>query len=285
MDDDALLDYWGSYLAASGSTDKSIKERRIALAAMLRRTERTLLTVTRHDLIRDLGRPGLKASTRSAYKSIFHGFFAWMQGEGFRADNPAVRLPKVRVPKVEPDPVTTDDIEYLLASGIYRRTRMWVLLYAYQGFRAQEIAAVHGTHSVDWNRRRLLSLDGKNGKEVWRPLHPVVWEQLTTWRTPGWLFPSPRTPEKHVTANNVSRVLSAAMKRAGIDHRPHQMRAWFATEMIDAGAATIVVSAAMRHGDTQSIERYVRVKDESIERAMLALPRITVPDRSGRRVA
>ena len=101
----------------------------------------------------------------SAYKSIFHGFFAWMQGEGFRADNPAVRLPKVRVPKVEPDPVTTDDIEYLLASGIYRRTRMWVLLYAYQGFRAQEIAAVHGTHSVDWNRRRLLSLDGKNGKD------------------------------------------------------------------------------------------------------------------------
>ncbi|WP_194385209.1 tyrosine-type recombinase/integrase [Microbacterium luteum] len=285
MDDDALLDYWGSYLAASGSTNKSIRERRIALAAMLRRTERTLLTVTRHDLIRDLGRPGIKASTRSSYKSTYHGFFAWMQEEQFRADNPAVRLPKVRVPKVEPDPVTTDDIEYLLASGIYRRTRMWVLLYAYQGFRAQEIAAVHGTRSVDWDRRRLLSLDGKNGKEVWRPLHPVVWDQLETWRTSGWLFPSPRDHEKHVTANNVSRVLSAAMKRAGIDHRPHQMRAWFATEMIDAGTPTIVVSAAMRHGDTQSIERYVRVKDESIERAMLALPRITVPDRSGRRVA
>lgn len=240
--------------------------------------------MNRHDIITDLGRPGIAPSTRQHYKSLMHGFFTWMQEEGFRLDNPAVRLPKVRVPKVEPDPVTTEDIEYLLHSGIYRRTRLWVLLYAYQGFRASEIAAVHGDRSIDWNRRRLLSLDGKNGKEVWRPIHPVVWAELEKWRTDTWLFPS-HYKDGHVSGNNVSRVLSQAMKRAGIAHRPHQMRAWYATEMIDGGAPTIVVAAAMRHGDTQSVEKYVRVSDDAIERAMLALPVVRVPDRSGRKVA
>ena len=284
MDDDAILDLWVAYQSASGSTAKSIRERLIVFRALLKRVDTMLLTVTRHDLVRDLGRPGLAASTRSRYKSDYHGLFTWIQEEGFRLDNPAVRLPKVRVPRPEPDPVTTEDLEYLLASGIYRRTRMWVLLYAYQGFRAQEISAVRGD-SIDWNRRRLLSLDAKNGKEVWRPIHPLVWDELQKWRTTGWLFPSPQRPAEHITPNNVSRVLSAAMKRAGINHRPHQMRAWFATEMIDAGASTVIVATAMRHADMQSIPNYVRVSDDAVAEAMALLPRIHVPERSGRRVA
>ena len=252
MDDDAYIEFWTAYQIASGSTQKSIRERTYALRAMLRRTGKTLLTVTRHDLIRDLGRPGIAASTRSHYKSFMYGFFTWLQDEEFRLDNPAVKLPKVRVPKTEPDPVTTEDIEYILASGIYRRTRMWVLLYCYQGFRAAEIAAVHGTRSIDWARRRILSMDAKAGKEVWRPIHPLVWEHLQQWNTTGWLFPSPTRTGKHITAANVSNVLSKAFHRAGIAHRPHQMRAWFATELIDSGASTTVVAAAMRHSSNQT---------------------------------
>lgn len=284
MDDDAILDFWTAFQTAAGSTPKSIKERVIALRATLRRTGKTLLTINRNDLIRDLGRPGIAASTRANYKSLMYGFFTWMQDEQFRLDNPGARLPKVRVPKTEPDPVTTEDIEHLLASGMYRRTRMWVLLYAYQGMRAAEIAAVSG-RSIDWARGRILSVDGKAGKEVWRPIHPVVWEQLQTWNTSGWLFPSPVKKGQHITAQNVSQVLSAALKRAGIAHRPHQLRAWFATELIDAGASTLVVAAALRHSDSQTVEKYVRVKDAAILEATSKLPRVKVPDRSGRRVA
>jgi integrase len=284
MDDEAYIDYWISWQHASGSTSKSIRERVYVLRGMLKRTGKTLLTVNRHDIVRDLGRPGIAASTRSHYKSLMYGFFTWMQEEEFRLDNPAARLPKVRVPKSEPDPVTTEDIEMILSSGIYRRTRMWVLLYSYQGMRAAEIAAVSGS-SVDWRNQRILSVEAKGGKEVWRPIHPVVWEHLQTWRTEGWFFPSPTRTGEHVTAANVSNVLSKAFKRAGIPHRPHQMRAWFATEMIAAGAPTIVVAAAMRHSDTQSVEKYVRIKDDTIAAAMSTLPTIRIPERSGRRVA
>ncbi|WP_170198140.1 tyrosine-type recombinase/integrase [Microbacterium saperdae] len=276
MSDSALLALWSSHQLAAGSTSKSIRERQYVFKGMLKRTGKTLLTVDRHTLIADLGRPNIAASTRSHYKSLMYGFFTWMQEEEFRLDNPAARLPKVRVPKSEPDPVTTEDIEMILGSGIYRRTRMWVLLYSYQGMRAAEIAAVSGS-SVDWRNQRILSVEAKGGKEVWRPIHPVVWEHLQTWRTEGWFFPSPTRTGEHVTAANVSNVLSKAFKRAGIPHRPHQMRAWFATEMIAAGTPTIVVAAAMRHSDTQSVEKYVRVGDDAITDALLTLPAVRVP--------
>jgi len=281
IDDCTLFDHWTSYQRAAGSTEKSIRERVYSLKATLKRTKKTLLSVTRQDLILDLGRSGIAASTRANYKSLMYGFFTWMQEEEFRLDNPAARLPKVRVPKSEPDPVTTEDIEMILHSGIYRRTRLWVLLYSYQGMRATEIAAVSGS-SIDWRNQRILSIEAKGGKEVWRPVHPVVWEHLQTWRTEGWFFPSPTRTGEHVTAANVSNVLSKAFKRAGIPHRPHQMRAWFATEMIDADVPTIVVAAALRHSDTQSVEKYVRVKDQAITKAILNLPTVHVPGASGR---
>lgn len=291
MDDTALLEEWADYLRATGSSAKSIEDRLITLRAMLRRTGATLLTVTRQMLIKELGRgtsgerrERLKPSTRAHYKSLFHTFFTWLQDEGYRLDNPGARLPSIKVPRTEADPFTTDDLQHLLDSGIYARTRMYVLLYAYQGLRCGEIAAVAG-ETIDWERRRILSAEGKGGVEVWRPIHPLVWEELQKWPRAGYLFPSHKYPDRHVTANSVSGVLSRAIKRAHVDHHAHQLRAWFGTELVEAGASTIVAAAAMRHGDLQSLSRYVRISDRKIVEAIAKLPRVEVPEQSGRKAA
>lgn len=280
MDDDAILAYWAQYMTAEGCTPATISGRGILVRALLHRTDRSLLTITRHDLIADLAR-GISPKTRQNYKSLYHTLFTWLQDEGLRGDNPGARLPRTRVPATEPDPVTTDDIAYLLASGIYAKTRLYVLLYAYQGFRATEIAAVSG-ESIDWDRQRIRSDDAKGGKIVWRPIHPLVWVELQRYPRTGWLFP---TRSGHVTRQTVSNVLSKAMRRAGIRHRPHQLRAWHATELIEAGVPTIVAQHSMRHSDLQSLNRYVRVSDTAIRDAMQRLPVVAVPSRSGRSAA
>lgn len=278
MDDEAIINYWAAYQAAESCTPGTIRERSIVVRALLRRSGKTLLTVTRHDLIADLSRD-LSPKTRQNYKSLFHTLFSWLQDEEFRLDNPAARLPKTRVPKSEPDPVTTEDIEFLLSSGIYAKTRLYVLLYAYQGFRAVEIAAVSG-ETIDWGRQRILSKDGKGGKEVWRPLHPIVWDELQKYPRQGHLFPSRNGG--HISRKTVSNVLSKALKRAGVEHRPHHLRAWHATELIEAGVSTIVAQHSMRHSDLQSLNRYVRVSDTALREAMSMLPGVLVPVRSGR---
>jgi len=237
--------------------------------------------MTRHDLIDDLGRDGISNSTRQHQKSLYHLFWTWVQDEQYRLDNPAVRLPKVRVVPKEANPVTTEDLQILINSGIYSRTRMYVLLYAYQGFRASEIAAVSG-RSIDWERQRILSKDGKGGKEVWRPIHPIVWTEAQKYpRDRDW-FPSPYG-DSHVDGSTVSTVLSKAMKRAGIlGHRPHNLRAWYATEQNRAGVPTATIAAGMRHADLQSIPRYTAVPEDQIAAAQEQLPEITVPTKTSR---
>lgn len=282
--DEAILSAWASHAKASGYRPRTIKEHLISLNATLRRTEKNILNITRYDLIADLARDGISPSTISRYKSLFHGFWTWVQDEGFRLDNPATRLPRVRVPKNEPNPVTTEDLELLINSGIYAKTRMYVLLYAYQGFRASEIAAVSG-EAIDWTSQRILSVDGKGGKEVWRPLHPLVWDEAQKYPRTGWWFPSPHSGT-HVTGRNVSNVLSQAMKRAGIvGHRPHNLRGWFATEMSASGAPTAVVAAALRHSDMQSVTRYLAVHSRDIDEAQQRLPQVNIPTESRRALA
>jgi integrase/recombinase XerD len=283
MDCDAILAFWADYATASGYRKRTVKEHTISLRAVLRRTGKSILTVTRNDLISDLGREGIMPATRARYKSLFYGFWSWVQDEQFRLDNPAARLPKVRVIKAEANPIETRDLEQLLASGIYTKTRMYALLYAYQGYRAAEIAAVHGGRSIDWNNRRILSIEGKGGKEVWRPLHQIVWNEAQKYPRHDFWFPSPTRSEKHVTGKNISTVLSAALKRADIiGHRPHNLRAWYATQLSESGASTAVIAAGLRHSDMQSVPRYLRVADAAIAAAQDRLPLVTVPQQSGR---
>lgn len=281
LDDDAILEYWSTWAAASGYRQRTIDEHLISLRATLRRTGKGVLSMTRYDLIRDLGRSNIAPATRQRYKSLFHGFWSWVQDEGLRPDCPAVRLPSVRVIKSEPNPVGTADLELLINSGIYAKTRMYVLLYAYQGYRASEIAAVSG-ESIDWTRRRILSVEGKGGKEVWRPIHPLVWTEAQKYPREGYWFPSPGGTG-HITGRNVSSVLSKAMSRAGITgHRPHNLRGWYATELSASGAATAVVAAGLRHSDMQSVTRYLAVPHSDISAAQERLPVVQVPARTPR---
>ncbi len=281
MDDDAILAYWATWAAASGYRTRTVEEHLISLRATLRRTSKTILTMTRYDLIGDLGRDGISPATRQRYKSLFHGFWTWVQDEGFRLDCPAVRLPTVRLVKAEPNPVTTADLELLINSGIYAKTRMYVLLYAYQGFRASEIAAVAG-EGIDWQRKLIRSVDGKGGKEVWRPVHPLVWAEAQKYPRNGAWFPSP-DGHGHVSGKNVSTVLSRAMRRAGITgHRPHNLRGWYATELSAAGASTAVVASGLRHADMQSVDRYLSVPLSQVAAAQEQLPVVQVPQKVNR---
>lgn len=283
MDDEALLDFWTAYMAAENIRPATLKDRLTITRALLRRSGMTLLTISRHDLIVELGRE-LAPRSKQHYRSLFHTLFTWLQDEGFRADNPAARLPRTRVPRVEADPVTTEQFAELLTSGIYARTRLYVLLFAYQGFRPVEIAAV-SSDSIDWDRQRIRTDEAKGGVTVWRPIHPIVWTELQKYRREGWLFPTPGDPTRHVSRNNVSNVIGKAMRRAGIRHRPQQLRAWHATELLEAGVPIQVAQHSMRHATVSTMKHYAKVSDESVRAAIQLLPRIEVPDRSGRKRA
>jgi integrase/recombinase XerD len=280
MTDEAAFALWESHMRAAGNVDRTINERWINLRSLGKFLGKPVVEASRFDLIAWLGRPTLSPKTRQNYRSFLHTFYTLIQDEGIRLDNPSTRLPKGKTPVVEANPFSTADVQRLLDSGIYGRTRMMILLAAYQGFRAVEISATSGSH-IDWVEKRILTVEAKGGSEVWRPLHPAVIEYAATdpkkFLRDGYWFPGTKSRKgQHIKPSSVSNVVSAAMKRAGIErHRPHQIRAWHATELIEAGADLITVQHSMRHANANTLRHYVRPSMANIEAAMIALPSLT----------
>lgn len=282
MDTEQIIDYWAAYMRAQHCTERTIRERRIFIRSMLRHTgSASVLEVTKQQLVMFLGRE-LSGKTKQNYRSCLHTFFTWLQDEGLRLDNPAARLPRPRVEPTEPDPVSTEDIQAVLLSGIYGKTLMKVLLYSYQGLRASEIAAVSG-ENIDWGAATILTVEGKGRKVVTRPLHSIVLEHAIDAGYPreGFWFPG---RDGHVRGKSVSNTLCTAFRRAGINHRAHQMRAWHGTTLLELGADSLDVQHSLRHSDGQSMKAYVRPSQDRIRAAMERLPRVHVPSRSDRHV-
>ncbi|CED91272.1 Phage integrase family [Actinomyces succiniciruminis] len=78
-------------------------------------------------------------------------------------------------------------------------------------------------------------------------------------------------------AKTVGTVISRAFNRAGVRGSAHQLRHYFATSLLRAGADSRVVQTLMRHESLATTGRYLGV-DDAQQRAALNLlqPRPTV---------
>ena len=283
--DQDLLDMFADYQRAGNRSARTIATRLSILRAFAKRQEVDLLTATVFHLRRDIGRPDIAPSTRATTRATFLTFYTFLEGEGLRTDNPALRLPVVKVPPHRPRPYSQEQIDRLLSSGAYRRTRAMILLAAYQGLRASEIAAVH-SDDVDLEGGTLKVL-GKGGRTDYLPLHDVVRELASTMRE-GWWFPARGGRDGHIKGQSVSDLLTDARNRAGIADTTltgHSLRHSFGTELVRRGANIRAVQELMRHASLQHTQRYTQVLDEDRREALSILPIRVVPLQSGRRAA
>lgn len=283
MNDHDLLEAFADYQRSGNRARRTITTRTSILRAFAARQDVALLDATVFHLRRDIGREGIAPSTRATTRATFLAFYGFIQSEGLRADNPALRLPIVKVPPHRPRPYTQEQIDRLLSSGAYKRTRAMILLAAYQGLRASEIAAVH-SDDVDLASSTLKVL-GKGGRTDYLPLHPVVAELAGTMRV-GWWFPARRGRDGHIRGQSVSDLLTDARERAGIVDKSltgHSLRHAFGTELVRRRANIRAVQELMRHSSLQTTQRYTQVLDEDRRAALSVLPERAIPTRSGRR--
>jgi integrase/recombinase XerD len=284
-----ILQYWADFMAAQDLTARTIEER-VRFIYHVETNAGSVLEVTRYDLIRYLGLdPSWTNSTKQHYRSALHTFFTWLQDEGFRPDNPGAKLPKVKARKRTPTPFSRDEIELILCSGAYRKTRMMVALHYYLGLRVSEIARVHGGRDISWTNRTLTTV-GKGEKKVTLPLNDAMWEIAKGMPRDGYWFPNWKANrlfeagEGHILGNSVSTIIGNAIRRAGIvGHRPHDLRASTATLQSRAGVDPFIVQKNMRHESMDTTTNYRLVDPDEQREGFEALPVVFMPERSGRR--
>lgn len=239
---------------------------------------------------------GLSRATRARRLSSIRQFTRFALEEGWREDDPAIRISGPGRAKRLPKTLERAEIEAMLAAAPEigrspaeraRNLCLIELLYA-TGMRVSElvalpVAACRGDPPV-------LLIRGKGGKERLVPLTAPARRALAAWlefrdappegsplarltagRGGRWLFPAPGAAG-HMPRQSFGRLLNDIAIAAGVDPArvtPHVIRHAFATHLLEGGADLRSIQTLLGHADLGTTEIYTHVLDERMRELVL----------------
>jgi integrase/recombinase XerD len=236
---------------------------------------------------------GLSKATRARRLSAIRQMYRFAHDEGWRADNPAIRISGPGRDARLPQTLSHDEVDRLLGvaqshgrtkADHIRSTALLELLYA-TGMRVSElvelpVAAVRGNP-------RMILVKGKGGRERMVPLSGPARAALVAWllqwdaqqdaaRMKGkpiakHLFPGPGVAG-HLTRQHFYLMIKDMAVTAGIDATkvtPHTLRHAFATHLLAGGADLRVIQTLLGHADIATTEIYTHVLDDHLKDLVL----------------
>lgn len=280
--DAAALTMFAEYQRSQSLAETTIRNRQSILTTLAHETG-TLMECDVFSLRRYVGRENVKPSTRRTTRGAIRAFYTFLHEEGLRADNPSTKLPVIRVPRAQPRPFTAEQIDAMLTSGAYRRTRAMILVGYHQGFRVSSIARVHG-HDIDLLSNTIRTI-GKGNKDAVLPLHPVIAALAASMPPDDWWFPARKDPTRPMRPGSITDLITDAKHRAGITDpllTPHSLRHSFGTDLVEGGVDIRVVQELMMHEDLTSTQIYTGVSSRLKQAGIHTLPSREIPGKSGR---
>jgi len=229
-----------------------------------------------------LGALGLSPATAARRRASVRGFYRFVLGEGWRADDPSRRVDAPKKGRPLPKVLSREDINRLIAAatardgaGGLRLGCMVELLYA-SGLRISELCAL--TLSALARDPAYLIVKGKGGKERLAPLNAPARTAVKAYlpvrpnflpagdKASPWLFPS-RGQSGALTPRRFAQMLDEAALIAGIDPAkvsPHGLRHAFATHLLEGGADLRVVQKLLGHADIATTQIYTHVAGDRL---------------------
>lgn len=237
---------------------------------------------------------GLSHATRARRLSSIRQIYRFAYDEGWRSDNPALRLTGPGREKRLPKTLSESDVQALLTAAENtgrnsaekkRNLCLLELLYA-TGMRVTELVSLP-VQAARGNPEMIL-VRGKGEKERLVPLSPPARRALADWlgirdaveeaaRLPQkhppskFLFPAVGI-DGHFTRQAMHRLLKDIAVTAGISPAsvtPHRLRHAFATHLLAGGADLRVIQTLLGHADIATTEIYTHVLDEKLKELVL----------------
>lgn len=214
----------------------------------------------------------LKRATVARKAAALRRFFAFLQDEGLRADDPSPALPRPAGERPLPRILDHAAVDVLFAelerdkagekvSARLRLSALVELLYG-SGLRATELVSLP-RHAVQPDKPFLI-LKGKGGRERLVPISDRARAAVAAWaalvpRDSLWLFPS---GGKHLSRVRLHQLLKALAAAAGIPPErisPHVLRHAFATHLLEGGADLRALQMLLGHADIATTQIYTHV--------------------------
>lgn len=266
-----LLDEWRDWQKAQGLSERTMTERAATIRHLASHTGVPPSDVTPAHIIAYCGRDDITPTTRATYHATIRAFYKWAVKAGHVEADPTEHTPRPKRPKGQPRPVQTAHVSALLTVVNRRRTRAMITLAAYAGLRVHEVAKFHGEDldRISWT----ITVTGKGGKTAMIPAHQAIVELAATMPRRGPWFPA-YTTTGTITPSAVSKAIRDTMRRAGFEGKPHQLRHYYATELLENGVDIRIVKDLMRHESIATTEIYTKVSIRQMRSGLDLLPMV-----------
>ncbi|MBT2185601.1 tyrosine recombinase [Sphingobium nicotianae] len=219
------------------------------------------------------GWASLSPSSLARKSSALRGFYAFLEAEAIRTDNPSAGLPRPSLRRPLPKILSHQDVDAIFAVIAARLAKtppnpldlrlaaLIELLYG-SGLRASELVSLP-LRSLSTDRPYLI-LRGKGGRERLVPISDRARAAIAAWRPHvpedgAWLFPSGKA---HLSRVRLFQLVRALAAEAGIDPArvsPHVLRHAFATHLLEGGADLRALQAMLGHADIATTQIYTHV--------------------------
>jgi len=245
------------------------------------------------DYLIDCEAAGLAKSTRARRLSAIRQLFRFAFEEGWRQDNPSLRMKGPGKDRHLPGTLDLAEVERLIAAAResgemrdrLRNTCLMELLYA-TGMRVTELVSL--PVAAARGEPRMLLVRGKGGKERLVPLSESARRAVVDWlaqrdtveaaasKASGapaskYLFPS-RGQSGHLTRHRFFMLIKELAVAGGVAPEkvtPHTLRHAFATHLLAGGADLRAIQTMLGHADVATTEIYTHVLDERLRALVL----------------
>jgi integrase/recombinase XerD len=235
-----------------------------------------------------LGERGLSPATAARRRASVRGFYRFVLGEGWRADDPSRRVDAPKQGRPLPKVLSRAEVDRLIAAASARDGAaglrlgcMIELIYA-SGLRISELLAL--PLAAVARDPAYLIVKGKGGKERLAPLNDAARTAIGAYLPARkrflakglgdspWLFPS-RGAGGRLTARRFAQLLDEAASAAGVDSAkvsPHVLRHAFATHLLEGGADLRAVQTLLGHADIATTQIYTHVTSDRLAAVVAA---------------
>ena len=277
MPDDALGEYF-EFLRLQGLSELTVRARRGALDRLARQLAVPLLEASADDLL--AWRKGMTVGPVSvrSYVSHVQQFYAWAARRGLLPASPAAGIPVPKIGRRLPRPIGTDDLFAAVAQAP-DRIRLWLVLAAWCGLRAKEIALLRRECILLTSAPPMLLVATGATKGIHErmiPLSRFALAEIAAAGLPpsGWCFlrhdgrPGPNRPA------HVSALANVFLRDCGIEATLHMLRHWFGTEAYATDHDLRMVQELLGHRSVQSTQGYA---DWNRSAAVSTVQKLPVP--------
>lgn len=287
----AFFDMLRAERGASAHTVQAYLKDLSNAAAWLKSKKTNLLKASRENLeayLAQLSRNGLQASSIARKRSSLRQWFAFLQSEGWRKDNPAEQLQAPKAARKLPVTLSMEAVERLFAvleDGSAESVRFKAMLeLAYgSGLRVSELVALQLADVITLKKkmREMLTIRGKGNKERLVPLGSKAKEAIASYlkvrpaflkqtKESPYLFPYHRA-EGHITRQQFGVMLKEWAGKANVGPAlisPHKLRHSFASHLLEGGADLRVIQELLGHADIATTQIYTHVAAQRLKQVI-----------------